>query len=87
MNKEESKYTSPGVHNLGVEEKVSAVTVAFGNVYLNTRYLHEDERIVFSGPVKIEDPRLAKTGQILLKHRFAVLCPSRLLLYKNEKES
>ena len=26
-------------------------------------------------------------GQIVLKERFAVLCQSRLLLFKNEKES
>ena len=87
MNKEESKQNSPGVNDLSVVKKVSAVTVAFSNVYLNTRYLHEDERIVFSGPVKIENTELARKGQILIKHRFAVLCPSRLLLFKNEIES
>ena len=49
--------------------------------------MHPDERVIFEGPVKIEDRAQALKGQILLKDRFAVLCPSRLLLFKNERES
>ena len=43
--------------------------------------------MVFEGPVKIEDRKQAQKGQIMLKDRYAVLCPSRILLYKSEKES
>ena len=49
--------------------------------------MHADERVIFEGPVKIEDRAKALKGQILLKDRFAILCPSRLLLFKNERES
>lgn len=57
------------------------------HTYLNSRLLHENENTVFEGPVKIEDRASAQKGQILLKERYAVLCQSRLLLFKNEKES
>ena len=49
--------------------------------------MHDHEKVVFEGPVKIEDRAQAMKGQIVLKERFAVLCQSRLLLFKNEKES
>ena len=34
----------------------------------------------------IEDRRQAAKGNIFLKERWAVLCVSRLLIFKNEKE-
>ena len=37
------------------------------------------------GPVKIEDRNQAEKGRIFLKDRWAVLCPSRLLLFKNNQ--
>ena len=62
-------------------------TVTCSTSYLSSRQVHPDERVIFEGPVKIEDRQKALKGQILLKDRFAVLCPSRLLLFKNERES
>ena len=61
----------------------SAVNVAFNGTYLNSRQIYVEEQIIFEGPVKIEDRAQALKGKILLKDRFAVLCPSRLLLFKN----
>ena len=65
----------------------SSATYAFSSSYLSLRQLHPDEQVIFEGPVKIEDRAHALKGKILLKDRFAVLCPSRLLLFKNERES
>ena len=55
------------------------------STYLRSRMIHEDEKILFEGSVKIEDRQSALKGKILLKERYAVLCQSRLLLFKSEK--
>ena len=62
-------------------------TVSKSTAYLHSRQIHDEEKIIFEGPVKIEDRNQALKGQILLKDRFAVLCSSRLLLFKGERES
>jgi hypothetical protein len=48
--------------------------------------LHEGEQPLFTSQVLIEDKHAAKTGRILLKERYAVLCPTRLLLFKKSTE-
>ena len=60
-----------------------AISIAFSSTYLNNRKIHDKERILYSGPVKIQCRVLASKGKVLLKDRFAVLCPSRLLLFRN----
>lgn len=65
----------------------TAKTMAFSMTYLNSRQMHDEENSIFEGPVKIEDRASAQKGQILLKERYAVLCQTRLLLFKGEKES
>lgn len=59
---------------------------AYNYSYLNTRQIHDGEMPVFSGWVLIEDRNSALKGRIQLKERFAVLCPTRLLLYKRAPE-
>ena len=77
----------PPLHQGKQSQKSGANTVTCSTTYLSSRQVHPDERVIFEGPVKIEDRQKALKGQILLKDRFAVLCPSRLLLFKNERES
>lgn len=54
---------------------------------MKNRQIHEHEVVILSGPVKIEDRSQAEKGNVLLKERWAVLCPSRLLLFKSERYS
>ena len=54
---------------------------------MNSRRLHDDERVVFEGPVKIEDRAAAYRAEIKLKDRYAVMSQTRLLLFKNEREN
>ena len=54
---------------------------------MKNRSIQENEVTILSGPVHIEDRAQAEKGNILLKARWAVLCPSRLLLFKNERHT
>ena len=54
---------------------------------LKNRQIQQNEVQILSGPVKIEDRVQAEKGNILLKERWAVLCPTRLLLFKSERYS
>ena len=60
--------------------------IAYNNSYLNSRLLNEDEEVLFSGLVRIKNRTQTKKGHMLMKDRFAVLCPSRILLFKSESE-
>lgn len=55
--------------------------------YANSRKVNPHEKIIFVGPLKIEDQKHAELGQILLKDRFAVLCATRILLFKSREQS
>ena len=55
--------------------------------FANSRQINPQEKIVFVGPLKIEDAKHASLGQILLKDRFAVLCATRILLFKSRAHS
>lgn len=62
----------------------SCATMVYGNsLQVNSRQVQPDEEVVRAGPVKVEDKASALKGAVLLKDRFAVLCPSRLLLFKS----
>ena len=54
---------------------------------MKNRSIQENEVTILSGPVHIEDRCQAEKGNILLKARWAVLCSSRLLLFKNERHT
>ena len=54
---------------------------------MKNRSIQENEVTILSGPVHIEDRSQAEKGNILLKARWAVLCSSRLLLFKNERHT
>ena len=60
---------------------LNAHRIAFSDTYLNNRKLHEEENVLFEGPVKM----LAKSRFTMLD-RFAVLCPSRLLIFNHESK-
>ena len=62
-------------------------SLASSQTYLNSRKLHADEKVVFEGALKIEDRNAALQGQILLKDRYALLTQSRLLVFKNVRDS
>ena len=53
---------------------------------LRNRSLQANEQVILSGPVKIKDKALAEKGHILLKERWAVLCPSRILLFRRKED-
>lgn len=55
--------------------------------FANSRQINPQEKIIFVGPLKIEDAKHASLGQILLKDRFAVLCATRILLFKSRAHS
>ena len=54
---------------------------------MKNRSIQSNETVILSGPVYIEDRNQAEKGCILLKSRWAVLCPSRLLLFKSERQT
>ena len=54
---------------------------------MRNRQIQENEVILLSGPVKIEDRNQAEKGYVYLKERWAILCNSRLLLFKNERST
>jgi hypothetical protein len=60
--------------------------IAYNYSYLNTRQIHDGELPLYTGWVLIEDRNSAQKGRIQLKERFAVLCPTRLLLFKRALE-
>jgi hypothetical protein len=55
---------------------------AYNNSYLKQRLVNPDELVVFESKLQIED---RETGK--LKDRYAVLCPTRLLLFKDKPTS
>ena len=64
----------------------STLITAYDYAYLNTRTLHTGELTLFQSQVLIEDRLSAQQGKLVLKERFAVLCPTRLLLFKHSYE-
>ena len=73
--------SEPFVNEKTRHDKSASVT-AYNYSYLNSRQIHEGERLLLFGQVLIEDRANANKGKILLKERFAVLCPTRMLLFK-----
>ena len=69
------------------QKRLDSLTSSSEENYLNSRQLHEGERVVFEGPLKIEDRAAAQKGEIRLKDRFAVLTQSRIFLFKDERSS
>ena len=54
---------------------------------MKNRLIQDNEVQILAGPVHIEDRIQAEKGNILLKSRWAILCPSRLLLFKSERHT
>ena len=46
--------------------------------------LHSNEEILQADHVKIRDRKAGENGVVKMKDRWAVLCPSRLLLFKSK---
>ena len=62
--------------------KHSLCNEAYGREYLNARSFHESEKVVFEGEILIERVKNTVTQ---LKRRYAVLCPTRLLLFQDNQ--
>ena len=67
-------------------QKTSTTETVKRNMMKN-RSIQSNETVILSGPVHIEDRNQAEKGHVLLKSRWAVLCPSRILLFKSERHT
>jgi hypothetical protein len=57
--------------------------MAYGYSYLSQRQLHPNEEVLITDQAKVHHQ---STNVSSFKNRFAVLCPTRILLYKSESE-
>ena len=66
---------------------ISEVPEAYNHSYLSLRKLHAQEVPIHKSPVRIEDKNhnhVTFGGTPKFKDRLAVLCPTRLLMFKSE---